>query len=48
LVPIANPRLLLASPADVAPVPPFAIAISVAFHVPVPIVPRVVIEDWPT
>lgn len=41
-MPIASPRFVLAVPASVAPVPPFAIAIAVPVHVPVVIVPRVV------
>jgi len=40
---MANPRLLLAVEASVAPVPPLAIAIVVPFHVPEVIVPSVVI-----
>ena len=36
-----KPKLVLAPDAVVAPVPPFAIAISVALHVPVVIVPTV-------
>ena len=43
--PIAKPKLVLALEADVAPVPPFATAIVEPFHVPVVIVPSVVIED---
>jgi hypothetical protein len=44
-VPIASPRAVRASEAVVEPVPPLAIAIAVAFHVPAAIVPTVVIED---
>ena len=46
-VPIASPRFVLAVGASVAPVPPFAIAIVVPVHVPVVIVPRVVIFALP-
>jgi hypothetical protein len=40
-VPIVNPKLVLASAAVVAPVPPFAIAIVVPLQVPLVIVPTV-------
>ena len=43
LVPIARPKLVRAVAASDAPVPPCATAISVAAHVPVPIVPTVVV-----
>ena len=43
LVPITNPKLVLAAAAEVAPVPPFEIAIAVPLQVPLEIVPREVI-----
>ena len=43
----AAPRAVRAAEADVAPVPPFATAMVVPFHVPVVIVPRVVTELEP-
>ena len=46
-MPIASPRLVRAVPASDAPVPPCATATSVAAHVPVVIVPTVVIESSP-
>ena len=39
-MPILTPRLVLAVVASVAPVPPFATAITAAFHVPVATVPN--------
>ena len=42
---MARPKFVLAVEASVAPVPPLATAIAVALHVPVAIVPTVVIED---
>ena len=41
---MANPKLVLAAAAEVAPVPPFAIAISVPFQTPEVIVPTVAIS----
>ena len=46
-MPIANPKLVLAVAASVAPVPPFANDILLLFHVPVAMVPRVVIFEEP-
>ena len=42
LVPITNPKFILAEAAVVAPVPPFAISISVPLHTPEVIVPTLV------
>ena len=47
-VPAINPRFVLATEADEAPVPPSATAIAVPFQVPVPIVPKVVTFVEPT
>ena len=44
-VPIAKPKFVLAVAASVAAVPPFATAIVVPFHIPLVIVPTVVIAN---
>ena len=42
---VSGDRLLIAANAVVAPVPPYAIAIVLAFHTPVVTVPRVVTPE---